>query len=347
MRIELLKELSDFEAISSFEQSIGDFIISKLDQDIIVQKDGLLSVIAQRKEKNDRVRLMVATHIDEVGFMVKTISDDGYIHMQNVGSLWSHLIAGQKMRVITKEGKKYCGIIGSYPTHGIPKVLKEKTMNLDDLYLDMGVSSKSSLEKLGIAIGDMIVPDTYFEALNEEGYYVGKALDNRVSDFILMELLAKDYHNNLIGAFTSQEEVGLRGARSSTHIIRPDIAFAIDTTLAGDTPLTKNICKLGSGVVLSMIDSNSIAPRKLVRYLEEICIQEKIPYQFAVFNGGGTDSGNIHKSFDGILNMTLSIPIRYMHSCYSIIHSRDVQACIDLIQCVLNDLTIEKLEELQ
>lgn len=346
MKIEILKKLSDFEAISSYEKEITKFISDNLDPKLKITKDNLGSLIVSKKDA-DKPKVMIATHIDEVGFMVKTINKDGFIHFQAIGSFWSHLIAGQMMKVITKDNKKYLGVIGSYPTHGIPKKIKEKTMNLEDLYLDLGVSSAEKVKELGIEIGDMIVPNTEFQALNQEGYYVGKALDNRVSDFILMELLNKDISNiNLVGAFTVQEEVGLRGARTTTHLIKPDLAFAIDTTLAGDTPLTENVCKLGGGVVLSMIDSNSIAPRKLVKYLRNICISNDIKFQYAVFNDGGTDSGNIHKSFDGILNMTLSIPIRYMHSCYSIIHSDDVKACIKLLECVLKDITYEKLEAL-
>ena len=128
--------------------------------------------------------------------------------------------------------------------------------------------------------------------------------------------------------------------------VHPDIAFAIDTTLAGDTPANQNICSLGKGVVLSMIDSNSIAPRKLVRYVEEICRKHKIAHQYAVFNKGGTDSGNIHKAFEGILNMTLSIPIRYMHTNHSMIHMEDVEACIRLVCELVKDMSGERFEKI-
>lgn len=345
MKIKLLKKLSEFEAISAYEKDLTDFISANLDQDLIQKKDGLGSLIV--KQQAHKPKVMIATHIDEVGFMVKEISDDGFIFFQAVGSFWSHLIAGQKMKIITQDKKCYLAIVGSLPTHGISKKLKAQTMNLEDLYLDLGVKSKEKVLKMGINIGDMIVFDTTFQKLNDDGCYIGKALDNRVSVFILMEILnAKLLDVNLTGAFSVQEEVGLRGARTTTHLIKPDIAFAIDTTLAGDTPLTNNVCKLGNGVVLSMLDSNSIAPRKLVHYLRKLCLKNKIKFQYAVFNDGGTDSGNIHKSFDGILNMTISIPIRYMHSCYSIIHIDDVKACIKLLKCVLKDLTYDKLKEL-
>ena len=158
--------------------------------------------------------------------------------------------------------------------------------------------------------------------------------------------LRGETHTPLYLANTVQEEPGLRGARTAVEWVHPDIAFAIDTTLAGDTPVNHNICALGKGVVLSMIDSNSIAPRKLVKYVEGICKKHHIDYQYAVFNKGGTDSGNIHKAFDGVLNMTLSIPIRYMHTNHSMIHTDDVEACIRLVCEIAKDMDTEVFESL-
>ena len=348
MSFKLLKELSEIPSISSNEYLICDYIKDKLNTiGYKYRVDGLNSVIAYKENNLNSLKFMIATHVDEIGFIVKSIDDSGFIKMEAVGSWWSHLVMGQLMEITTSENKRFLALVGSLPTHGIKKEVKERTIDLNDLYLDLGVSGKESVLKLGINIGDMITPYAKTQMMNEDGYVISKAFDNRISTYILMRFLEEvNNKNNIFGAFTTQEEVGLRGARTTTNMIKPDIAFAIDTTLAGDTPLTKNICKLNGGVVLSMIDSNSIAPRKLIRYLESLCEKNNIKYQYAVFNGGGTDSGNIHKSLDGILNLTLSIPIRYMHSNYSMVNLNDVEECIKLLLAINEDITLDKIEEL-
>lgn len=348
MSLNLLKELVRTPAIAANEYWLNQLLSDKLNKlDYQIKIDGLNSLIAYRDHLEQNPKIMIACHIDEVGFMVKDIDDQGYIFMEAVGSWWSHLVMGQLMQITNAKGERYIALVGSLPTHGIKKEIKEKTIDLASLYLDLGVSSKKQVLDLGIAIGDMITPYSEVIKLNEEGYLLGKAFDNRISVYILMEFLRKYNHkNNIYAAFTTQEEVGLRGARTTTNMISPDIALAIDTTLAGDTPLTKNICKLNGGVVLSLIDSNSIAPRKLIKYLESLCHKHHIKYQYAVFNKGGTDSGNIHKSLAGVLNMTLSIPIRYMHTNHSIIHFNDVKACIKLLKVISLELTKDKIKEL-
>ncbi len=213
----------------------------------------------------------------------------------------------------------------------------------------MGVENRDEVLALGIAVGDMVVPWTHFEVMQNRKYVSCKAFDDRIGNYIMLEAakrLRDEAHTPLYLANTVQEEPGLRGARTAVEWSHPDIAFAIDTTLAGDTPANQNICSLGKGVVLSMIDSNSIAPRKLVRYVEGICEKHQIAHQYAVFNKGGTDSGNIHKAFDGVLNMTLSIPIRYMHTNHSMIHTDDVEACIRLVCELVKDMSGEIFERL-
>lgn len=348
MNFKLIKDLTEIRGISSYEYNVVNYLKNYLDQRQIPYKsDGLNSLVAYNIN-NKKPKIMLAAHMDEVGFLVKDIDDNGFIMMQTIGSWWSHLVAGQLMDISTQEGKVYMGVVGSLPTHGIKAEVKAKTMDIEHLYLDLGVSSKTKVLELGIRIGDMITPHTKTVKLNEDGYLLAKAFDDRIGDYIALEVLNKiNKDDNLYVAFTTLEEPGLRGARTATNMIKPDLAIAIDTTLAGDTPLTNNICKLGGGVVLSMIDSNSIAPRKLIKYLENLCDQHHIPYQYAVFNGGGTDSGNIHKSFNGIINMTLSIPIRYMHTNHSIINNHDVEACIKLIKIIIKEMNFEILNSLE
>ena len=335
MNIDDLRDITMANSISSFEEGVAGIIKDKVEDysDEIIY-DGLGSIIACQNIKSDGPRLGIATHMDEVGFIVRSIDERGFIKLQMFGGFWSHMLPDQMFKVITREGKCFTGIMGSVASHGLSKELKEKVIPFDDLYLDMGVSSAKELEDLGVRVGDMVVPDSEFDHMANPKYLRCKAFDNRIGVMVGIEVLKRLHqkdHAPIYFACTVQEEPGLRGARTATHITAPDLCIAIDTTLAGDTPLNDNITRLGGGVSLSMIDSVSIAHRGLVKYVEKLAKEKNIPFQYSVFNGGGTDSGNIHKSLAGVINMTLSIPIRYMHTNRSIIHTDDVEACIDLL----------------
>lgn len=342
INLDILKELSEVKGISSCEDAVCQLIEKHLDGLVDnVRYDGLGSVIGVKCINQAGPKVMIATHSDEVGFFVKEIDKNGFLRLQPVGSMWTHMLPGHDFVVVTREGKEISGFIGSPASHGMSADKRNKTMPIEDLYLDLGVADKAEAEALGIRVGDMIAPDTKFRTMNNPDYLVGKAFDNRVSCAIglyVLQRLKDKKHVPLSFGATVQEEPGLRGARTTTDVMHPDLAFAVDTTLAGDTPANKNNCKLGGGVVISMIDSNTIAHRGLIRYVEEMCKKHEIPFQYAVFNGGGTDSGNIHKTFEGIVNMTLSIPIRYMHTNQSIIHKKDVEACVDLLVHIIEEM---------
>lgn len=345
-----LERICGAPGISSFEQEIGRILEEEYTSlGFACEKDRLGSVVADKCKDQPGPKMMVAAHMDEVGFMVEEIDENGFLKVRPIGSWWSHLILGQWYTVVTKDNRQYPALMGSMATHGLPAEIKNKTVKMEDAYLDLGAGSQEEVRSLGVAVGDMVSPWTHFEVMQNPKYVSCKAFDDRIGNYIMLEAakeLRGETHTPLYLANTAQEEPGLRGARTAVEWVHPDIAFAIDTTLAGDTPANHNICALGKGVVLSMIDSNSIAPRKLVKYVEGISKKHHIDYQYAVFNKGGTDSGNIHKAFDGVLNMTLSIPIRYMHTNHSMIHTDDVEACIRLVCEIAKDMDAEVFESL-
>jgi len=343
-----LEKICTASGISSFEQEVGEILEKEYQTlGLSCQKDGLGSVIAVKCQDQQGPKMMIAAHMDEVGFMVEAIDENGFIKLRPVGSWWTHMILGQWYTIVTQDRRKYPALMGSKASHGLSPEIKNKTVSIEDAYLDLGAANRDEVLSMGINVGDMVVPWSHFEVMHNPHYVSCKAFDDRIGSYIMLEVakrLKGETHIPLYLANTVQEEPGLRGARTTAYQVHPDIAFAIDTTLAGDTPADHNICSLGKGVVLSMIDSNSIAPRKLVRYVESICEKHQIAYQYAVFNKGGTDSGNIHKTFDGVLNMTLSIPIRYMHTNHSMIHTEDVEACICLICELVKDINREIFE---
>ena len=346
--LKCLQEITTLPGISGFEHDVVNYL-KPIYQNLGMkcQQDGIGSLMAIDHGKD--VTMMVASHMDEVGFIIESIDEHGCLFLKTIGSIWPAMLMGQWFRVVTRDGKHYDGLMGSIASHGLPAEERKKVMPIEKLYLDLGVSNRQEVLNLGIHVGDMVVPWPHFEIMNNKDYVSAKAFDDRIGVFIEVELakrLAQKTSITMVYGNTVQEEPGLRGARTLADISHSDMCFAIDTTLAGDTPLNQNICKLGGGVVISMIDSNSIAPRKLVQYVSHIAKQHNISTQYAVFNKGGTDSGNIHKTHAGIVNMTLSIPIRYMHTNSSIISIKDVESCIALLEAIAMDMNKETFEKL-
>lgn len=344
MNIKLLEELSNVRAISSRERHMLDYLKGKLTNYRI---DGLNSVIAwPEQEVATWPKLMFCTHQDEVGFIVEEICGR-FLRLHAVGSVWPHLVLGQLFTLETSKGQVLTGVISSPSSHAMPDALKKYTVSGDKIYLDLGINAED-VQKLGISVGDMCCPQARYTTLANPNYVLNKAFDDRSGCYVGLEVLQQniEHMNNLYWAFASQEEPGLRGARTVTDVVRPDLAFALDATLAGDTPFDDNGVTLGGGVILCCIDSNTLPNRCLLRWVEGLCQKNNIKYQYSVFNKGGTDSGNIHKSLGGIVNMSLGIPARYMHSNHSVVHKEDLQACIDLCSLIIKEFKPNTLEEI-
>jgi putative aminopeptidase FrvX len=225
-------------------------------------------------------------------------------------------------------------------------------MELKDLYVDLGVASKKEVLDLGINVGDSVIPYTEFMVMNNPDYLCSKAFDDRIGAAIVVEVMrnlkGKKIPNTLYSVGSVQEEVGLRGAKTATYRVKPDVAIAIDVSMSYDVPgSSKGESKLGKGVALSLMDSSVIANRGLFKMLRDICIEKNIPFTYDSLVAGGTDSGEINKSFDGVINMTLSLPCRYFHSHNSIVSLTDYNACIDLLTEFVLRLDEAKLEEIK
>lgn len=350
--LEMLKEISEADGISGCEKEVSRVMKKYLEKYADeIKYDNLGSIIGIKKGKEDSPKIMIAAHLDEVGFIVRSIDKDGYIKLLPVGGWWGHVLPSQKLRITTESGRKIVGVVGSRAPHGLSSKEKEKVILPKDLYLDLGVDNKEEVEALGIQIGDMITPDTKFEVMNNPNYLLGKAWDDRiglaVAIDVLKELEGINHEANIYSVGTVQEEVGIRGARTATANIKPDIAFALDVTTAKDTPLDKGGEKLGGGIVLSVLDSLSLANRGLLAKLESIAREIGLDINYDFMEAGGTDTANIHKSFDGIIAMTLSIPTRYMHSHSLIIHRRDYVETVKLIAEFCKRVNTELVEEIR
>ena len=351
-RLKLLKEMTEAKGISGDEKEVSRLMKSYL-KDYVDEfdYDNLGSLIAIKKG-NDDLRVMLSGHIDEVGFIVNYIEESGYLRISPVGGWWGHVLPSQKVSVKTDDDRIYYGIIGSIPPHGMTPEVRNKVMEVKDLFVDLGVKNKQEVLDLGINIGDSVIPYSEFMVMNNPDYVCSKAFDDRVGASAIVEVLTnlkgKEHNNTVYGVGSVQEEVGLRGARTATYKVKPDIAIAIDVSKSYDIPGNeKGESKLGKGIALSMMDASTIANRGLVKVLKNICLEKGIPFTYDSLSAGGTDSGEINKSFDGVLNMTLSLPCRYFHSHNSIVNLVDYNACVELLTEFILRLDRNMLEEIK
>lgn len=349
VELDLFRELSQADGIAGYEKEVSrvvkKFMAPYVDE---IQYDHLGSIMGLKKGQSGGPKIMIAGHMDEVGFIVRHIDDHGFIRLHPIGRVWGPVLPSQKMRVTTASGKKVLGVIGSRAPH---EDKKDQMIEISALFLDIGVSSKQEAENLGIEIGDMVTFDTQFTVLGNPDYLLGKAWDDRVGVAVLVDVLKAldnmQHDADIYAVGTVQEEVGIRGARTATHLIKPDIAIAVDVTIAEDTPFQKGGSKLGEGVLISVMDASTLGNRKLIEILEKLCIEINIPFRHDCMPSGGTDACNIHKSFSGVTAITLSIPTRYMHSSGLIIHKRDYLQTVKLIAEFCKGLDQSMLAEMK
>jgi len=351
--LRILKQLSEVNGVSGNEIEVAKLVKKELEPVVDkIEFDNLGSIIATKNGPKNGPTVLMAGHMDEVGFLVSLIEKNGMIRLHPIGGWWNHVILAEVMQVVTRDGKIYFGVIGAQPPHGMPPEARAKVLETKSLYLDMGVESAKDIEKLGIRVGDQVVPHTEFRVLNDGKTLLGKAWDDRIGVAVGIEVMKrlKDEELGCTVAFagTVQEEVGLRGARTASHLVNPDIAFAIDVTMSHDLPGSpENPTKLGSGVALSVLDGSVIAHRGLFAFVEDIAKENKVKYTYDMLTAGGTDSGEIHKQHDGVITMTLSLACRYFHSHTSLIHYDDYEAAVNLLVNVIKGINSDKLTKLR
>ena len=337
----LLKYLCEINGVSGFENEATNFIFNyfKENKDFEITKDKFHNVIVKYFHSKGKPVISVFTHIDEVGLIVSDITNDGFIKFKTIGG-WNPLTL-YMMKVKFNNDKKTIGVISSEVS---------KNFTVDNLYIDCGYQSKKEAIDDGITIGTDIIPYSELTLLSGNKIMV-KTLDNRISCFTLIKLLDKLSKNkidaNFIGVFSVQEEVGCRGSKISINEIDSDISFALDTTDSFDVPgLERLDCTINNGFALSLVDGGTIAHLGLFRYIENLLKKKKIKFQYDPMNVGGTDSSQIHIAKNGIINLTLSIPIRYMHTPYSIGSINDIDKTLKVLLAILKDLDKTKLNKI-
>ncbi|MBO8157586.1 MAG: M42 family metallopeptidase [Bacillaceae bacterium] len=317
-----------------------------------VYTDQLGSLIALKKGAENGPKIMLAGHLDEVGFMVTRISKEGFLYFQPLGGWWNQVMLAQRVTVSTKKGK-ITGVIGSKPPHVLSPEERKKTVQINQMFIDIGVSSKEEAMELGVRPGDSVVPVCPLTKMGNPNLLMAKAWDNRIGCAIVIEVLKrlqnKNHVGNVYGVGTVQEEVGLRGSQTSTQMIRPDIMIALDTGIAGDTPGISDqeaTAEIGKGPQLLVYDASMIPHKGLRDYVINLAEESDIPFQYDVMPQGGTDAGRSHIVGEGIPSLALTIPTRYIHTSSSIIHIDDFEHTVRLMTSFIEKLNHEELQKI-
>jgi putative aminopeptidase FrvX len=332
-----LKRLSGAAGVSGHEDEVRQIVIDII-ADLVdeYRVDSTGNVIALKKgDGSSKLRVMVAAHMDEVGFMISHIEENGLLRFFKVGGLDDRVLPA---KVVWIGDKKVPGLIGFKPVHLTERNERNKPIKHKQLTIDVGASSKAEAEKL-VQRGDYATFATEFVELDPDGEswrsVRGKAFDDRAGCAVLIELLNAQYPFDLYAVFTVQEEVGLRGARVAAFAVEPDLAFALEGTGANEIPTKKDISpstRLGQGPAITVMDRSFIADKRLVRLLIDTAEELDIPYQIKQPGIGGTDAGAIHRTKEGVPSVTVAVPCRYIHSPAAILSLDDFDHTVQLVR---------------
>lgn len=281
------------------------------------------------------MKLMLCAHMDEVGVMIKSIDNNGWLRFDTVGGMDERILVSKPVLV---GPNKINGVIGAKAIHLQEPKERKIPLKTKNLYIDIGAKNKEDAEKY-VKIGDYVAFNSQYMNLSDE-VVSGKAFDDRVGCYIISQLLKRQYEVNVIGAFTVQEEIGLRGSAVAANRVKPDAAIVIEGTFASDVPGTNEefySTRMGEGPAITLMDNTFIAQRKRVDRILEVARKHRIPCQLRKTAVGGTDAGRIHKTGDGIPTVVISVPCRYIHSPVSLVNLKDIENATALIDALILD----------
>lgn len=352
--MDLLRDLTQAQSASGYENEVRQIMEKELNQfcsETLYDHTG--SIFGKTEGNSSGPRIMLAGHMDEVGFMVTGINKDGFLRFTPLGGWWEQVLLAQRVTVIT-EKKKFTGVTGSKPPHLLQPEERKKVFPMKEMYIDIGAHDKEQVKKWGICIGDPIVPICPYEILPDNDTVLAKALDNRIGCYMALEVakqLNTSHHPNTVFAGANvQEEVGLRGAQTSPYAVNPDIAIVLDVGVAQDTPGTSSDDvehpALQKGPVITFLDASMIPNIRLRDLVIETAEKNNIPHQIEVITGGGTDAGKIHMYKEGVPTIVIGVPIRYMHSHVSLASKQDIENGVKLLVEIIKRLDSDTYQSL-
>ncbi|MBE3589588.1 MAG: M42 family metallopeptidase [Firmicutes bacterium] len=339
--LETLAALSELPGISGQEGAVRAYLreraAARADE---LRTDALGNLFAVKGAGKPGPRILLAAHMDEIGLIVTSVDDDGFVRFRKVGGIDDRVLLAKAVHV---GQKRVPGVIGSKPIHLQSPGERTKVVPADEMYIDIGAKDKAEAQRL-VEPGDAVTFATSFGEFGE-GMVKGKAFDDRAGCTVLLEALAGEYDAPVYGVFTVQEEIGLRGARVAAYAVEPDVALVLEGTPAADIPLEEGETSstvLGRGPALSFMDGSSIADRELVQTIIRVAEREGIPWQWRRTQGGGNDAGAIHLSKAGVRTASISVPCRYIHTPCAVLHKEDLRNTIRLVQAVVAELASQR-----
>jgi len=340
--LQFLKDLVEAHGAPGFESDVARVMERYLKGLGTFSRDRLGSFVCEKRGTSDGPRVMLMGHLDEVAFMVKSVTPEGFVSFLPLGGWWGHVVLAQRLVIKTRKGD-VIGVVGSKPPHELKEDDRKKVLEIKDMYIDVGASSGFDVRKrLDIRPGDPIIPDSPFTVMANPNLLLAKAWDNRIGCAMAAETLrqleAVSHPNTVIAGATVQEEVGLRGAQTSAFKVQPDVALALDVGIAHDTPGTEGEEKLGGGPLVVIYDATYIPNRGLLDLVIDTAAKLRIPLQFESVERGGTDAGKFHVTGQGVPSISMGVPARYIHSHVSIIDRRDFDRTVKLLVGVVKRL---------
>ena len=336
----LLKKLCETPGIASREDQVRDLVMEELrplTDEITV--DTLGNVIAVKKGSGGP-RVMLAAHMDEIGFLVKFIDDKGFLRLQPVGGWDPRTMVAQRVHVHSHTGETLLGTLmpAAKPIHLLTAEEMAKPPKIDEFFVDLGLPG-DEVKKI-VEMGDMVTMARTTETVG--GNVVSKSLDDRLSVFVMLEALRAmgPHETEIVAVATTQEEVGLRGATTAAYALEPEIGIALDVTLANDFPgvdASDQVTRLGEGAALKIMDGSTLSHPKLLRHFRDLAETHGIKHQLEILSRGGTDAGAIQRSRAGVATFTLSVPTRYIHTVNEMASIADIEATTNLLARYLED----------
>ena len=352
--LDLMLKLDAARGISGYEEEVAELMHAELAPLSDEQsRDPLGNHYFTRRGAAGAPVLMLCAHMDELGFLVQHIEDEGFLRLAPVGYHDDRMLTDQVLEIQGLDGPVF-GVVGTKPAHVVSGEERGRAIPLHEMFVDLGTTTRAETEALGVRVGDAVTFVRTGMQLNGTRVFTGKAVDDRSGCAVMIEtmrrLAEREIPATVVAVASVQEEVGLRGAGPAAFRVQPDVAIALDVTLAGDTPATEFRqlpIKLGGGPAIKYFDwapaatIGSAVPRRLTRRLEEAAKRADVPFQREVLIGGATDAGSIALAGGGTLTGCVSIPSRHIHSAVGVVNLDDMEQCVELLLAFAELLPLE------
>jgi endoglucanase len=349
----LLEKLANAPGPPGAEEPVRAIMVPEMKPFVTtpITYDGMGSVIAQQGSSGPRI--MIDAHMDELGGMVRRVTPNGFLSMQMLGGWLDQALVDQRWIILGSKGPVHA-VTGIRDVHIATPGERAQVFSRDSLFLDIGAKNAAEAAAMGVAPGDPVVPDSPFTVMNGSKNYLGKGWDDRIGCAVLLEAMRRTatmpHANILFYVATTQEEVGLRGAKSAAQVVKPDIGIAIEGGITGDAGGARpeeSQAKLGAGPGMFLYDSSAIPNRKVVAFVRQTAAAANLPLQADLVQGYGDDSAEIQASNGGTPTINLVVPVRYTHAHNGIVNRQDFDQTVDLVVAMLLKLDQKTVTELR